>query len=118
MPHVVIEGEVSIEALFEKLPAIEERDGPDVRKTVDTFLNRRRDALLLESIVVEHGRRQKFLIAVTSKGTGATVRLLPLTDPEKTEGVKRLMSDVARAIRACVPCTRWGKTNLEEYLAD
>jgi hypothetical protein len=46
-----------------------------------------------------------------------TVRLLPATDPEKTPAVKKVMALVAAFIRMVYPASRYGKTNLQEYLA-
>jgi hypothetical protein len=43
--------------------------------------------------------------------------LLPATDPEKTPAVKKVMALVARFIRTVYPESRYGKTNLQEYLA-
>jgi hypothetical protein len=45
-----------------------------------------------------------------------TVRLLPATDPEKTPAVKKVMALVAGFIRTVYPGSRYGKTNLQEYL--
>ena len=47
------------------------------------------------------------------------MRLLPATDPEeKTPAVKRLIALVARRIRQIVPQSRYGKTNLQDFLAE
>jgi hypothetical protein len=45
-----------------------------------------------------------------------TVRLLPVTDPEKTPAVKKLMALVAAFTRTVYPGSRYGKTNLQEHL--
>ena len=118
MPHVVIEGQVNLEEFFRGLESIQERDNEGIRKITDTYLNSKGTSMLLESVVVEGGSTQKFMIAVGSKGTGVTVRLLPLTDPEKTPGVKRLMADVARQVVKRFPGATFGKTNLREFLGE
>ncbi|MBZ0267588.1 hypothetical protein K8I85_05490 [bacterium] len=116
MPHVVIEGPVDLDRFFRGLEPIQERDEAGIRKITDAYLNVKGTSLLLEAVVVEDGKSQGFLIAVSCKGEGATVRLLPATDPEKTPGVKRLLADVARLLVHRFPGTRFGKTNLQEFL--
>ena len=44
------------------------------------------------------------------------MRLLPATDPEKTPGVKRVMAQIAKQVLATVAGSRFGKTNLQEFL--
>jgi hypothetical protein len=116
MPHVVIEGDVDLEELFQGFEPLHQRDDGGIRKVSDAFLNSQNTSILLESVVVENGSTQKFMIAIGTKGSGATVRLFPLTDPQKTPGVKRLMADVARQIVDRFPGTKFGKTNLQDFL--
>ncbi|GJM44282.1 MAG: hypothetical protein DHS20C21_11240 [Gemmatimonadota bacterium] len=118
MPHVVIEGQVDVGEFFRGLEPIQERDSSGIRKITDAYVNTKGNSVLLESVVVENGLTQKFMIAVSTKGAGVTVRLLPLTDPEKTPGVKQLMADVARQIIARFPGATFGKTNLQEFLGE
>lgn len=116
MPHVVVEGSVDLDRLFESFELLNTVEGADVRKTTDLYKSRLGHAVLIESLVVEHGRRQVFIVTVSRKGEGVTVRLLPLTDPDKTPGVLRLLAEIAREVRRCCPGTSFGKTNLQEYL--
>lgn len=75
--------------------------------------------MLLEAVVVDKPRSQTFFIQLSQKDQAVTVRLLPATDPEeKTAAVKRLMSLVARRVRQIVPQSRYGKTNLQEFLTE
>jgi CHASE3 domain sensor protein len=45
-----------------------------------------------------------------------TVRLLPLTDPEKTDGVKTIMATIANQIKETNENITYGKNNLEDFL--
>jgi len=45
-----------------------------------------------------------------------TVRLLPMTDPEKTDGVKTIMAIVAKQIKDSDVNITYGKTNLQDFL--
>ncbi len=116
MPHVVIEGSVDPGRLFEELEPVHEAGSHGVRRTGEIFLNRRRDTSLLEAVVVERGLRQRFFVLISRKGAGVTVRLEPSTQPEKTEGVKRLLAAVGRRVRTHFPDTRYGQTNLADCL--
>jgi hypothetical protein len=44
------------------------------------------------------------------------VRLLPATNPEKTNGVKRLMDLIATQLQESSAGSRFGKTNLADFL--
>lgn len=115
MPHVVLEGRVTIEACAARFEPFVERAGEGVVK-VERFYRERDDrAALLETLVVDRGHTQKFFIQLSPKGEGLTVRLEPLTDPEKTPGVKRALAVVAHRIREATGCA-YGRTNIEEFL--
>jgi hypothetical protein len=94
-------------------------DGNLILRISDVFLNRRGTIMLLEAVVVDKPRSQTFFIQLSQKDQAVTVRLLPATDPEeKTPTVKRLMALVARRIRQIVPQSRYGKTNLQDFLTE
>jgi len=46
------------------------------------------------------------------------VRLLPLTDPEKTNGVKSIMALIAKQIKDSNANIVYGKNNLEDFLIE
>jgi hypothetical protein len=66
--------------------------------------------------VVEEGRSQAFFVLVSQKARQITVRLLPATDPDKTDGVKRVMALIAKQLHEATAGSRFGKTNLQEFL--
>jgi len=116
MPHVVIEGPATVDRFFQQFQPILDRSGPRILKAREAFINPGRRSVLVECTVVEEGRTLGFF-AHLSQGEGAvTVRLLPATDPEKTEGVKRLLAVLARKVLEQDPSCRYGKTNLDPYL--
>ncbi len=115
MPHVVLKGPVSIDdcqAFFE--PAVF-REGDFLVKTERFYRERGGRAALVETLVVDRGHTQKFFIQLSSREEGLTVRLEPLTDPEKSPGVRRALAVVAHRIRQARGC-EYGSTNIEEYL--
>lgn len=119
MPHVVIEQAGPLEKVFSGLDPFVVADGHLILKVSDLFLNRRGTVVLLEAVVVETPGTQSFFVQLSQKDQAVTVRLLPATDPtEKTPAVKHLMAQVARRIRLIVPQSRYGKTNLQDFLIE
>jgi hypothetical protein len=117
MPHIVVEQSGPLEAVFAALDSFVVADGNLILRISDVFLNRGGTIMLLEAVVVDKPRSQTFFIQLSKKDQAVTVRLLPATDPkEKTPAVKQLMAQVAHRIRQIVPESRYGKTNLQEFL--
>ena len=116
MPHVVIAGPASVERFAEAFSPFGEREGGSVLKAVDVYVSQNRRNALVESLVVEGGRARSFFVHVGQHEGSVTVRLSPLTDPEKTDGVKRLMALVARQVKGQDPACAYGKTNLQPFL--
>lgn len=118
MPHVVVEGPVDLEALRAAFGPVFHREGADIVKIETLYLEREAREALLDTLVVEAGHRQHFFVQVRLRDEGgATVRLLPQTDPEKTDGVKRALARAAVLVRDLRPgeC-RFGSTNIADFL--
>jgi hypothetical protein len=117
MPHVVIEdaSDLAIACQGVTTPQVV-REGGQILKVIDVYLNRAAHTALVDCVVVEDGRSQAFFVQLAQKERQITVRLLPATDPDKTVGVKRVMALIAQRIRATVAGSRFGKTNLQEFL--
>ncbi len=117
MPHIVVEQVGSLEAVFAAFDPFIVTDDNLTLKISDVFLNRPGTIMLLDAVVVDKPRSQTFFVQLSRKDQAVTVRLLPATDPEeKTPAVRRLMTQVAHRIRQIVPESRYGKTNLQEFL--
>ena len=118
MPHVVLEGTVDPEEIRRGFRKLFDRDGEQILKVEELYIQTEGADLLFDVLVVEAGHRQRFFIQLLRKeGGGGTVRLLPQTDPEKTPAVKRALGLVAGFVRDLRPgdC-RFGATNIEEFL--
>ncbi len=117
MPHVVLEGAVDLQRLCERFEPVLERWGDDLLKIQHLYMEQRGEEVLLDTLVVESGHRQRFFIQLTLREGSALLRLLPQTDPEKTDGVKRALARAAALARehASGEC-RYGATNLSEFL--
>lgn len=116
MPHVVVEEAGDLQGLYQAFTPMVQRTGNEILKVQDFYLSRSGKDALLESVAIEHGAARNFFVQLKLHEKAITVRLLPATDPEKTHAVKKLMALVAGFIRKVYPGSRYGKTNLHEYL--
>lgn len=115
MPHVVLEGRITIDDAALAFEPFVARDGDLIIKAERFYREKGARAALIETVVVEAGHTQKFFIQLSSRDTGLTVRLEPLTDPEKSPGVRRALAQVAHRLRIASGAA-YGRTNIEEYL--
>jgi hypothetical protein len=116
MPHVVIEEAGDLQGVYQAFTPLIQRAGTDILKVREFYLARSGNEALLESITIEQGAVCNYFIQLKLHEKAITVRLLPATDPEKTPAVKKVMAMVAGFIRKVYPDSRYGKTNLQEYL--
>ena len=116
MPHVVIEEAVNLAVASQGIKLTAVRNGSEILKVVDVYLNQAGHTALVDCVVVEDGRSQPFFVQLSQKGRQITVRLLPATDPEKTLGVKRIMALIAKQLQESTAGSRFGKTNLQDFL--
>ncbi len=116
MPHVVIENAPDLAGVFRGLAPFAERADEQILRLADLYLNRAGRTALLECVVIDKGVAVSFFVLLAQREDQLTVRLYPLTDPEKTEGVKRLLALIAVRVRDLAPASRFGKTNLQDYL--
>jgi hypothetical protein len=116
MPHVVIEEAGDLQGLYQAFTPIIHRAGNEILKVQEFFLARSGKDALLDSVAIENGVACTFFVQLKLHEKAITVRLLPATDPEKTPAVKKVMAMVAGFIRKVYQDSRYGKTNLQEYL--
>ncbi|PIE33263.1 hypothetical protein CSA56_12385 [candidate division KSB3 bacterium] len=116
MPHAIIDGPASIEKYYETFEAIDMREGGSIMKVKDAFLNGSKTKLLLECIVVDDRIPQSFYIAISHKNGKLSVHLDALTDPEKNDGIRRLLALVAHQLKSQDPTCRYTTHNLDGFL--
>ncbi len=116
MPHVVVDHAGDLEGLYQAFTPIIHRAGDEILKVQEFYLARSGKEALLEAVAIEQGAARNFFIQLKRHEHAITVRLLPATDPEKTPAVKKVMALAAGFIRKVYPGSRYGKTNLQEYL--
>lgn len=113
MPHVVLEGVVDLSSYVRSFEAVLVRRGGDVLRADRIFLEPGGRSLLIEALVVEAGRKQPFYLKISTRdGGGATVRVDPMTHPERSDGVRALVAEVGADLLRRSPEARLGVTNL------
>jgi hypothetical protein len=115
VPHVIVEGVVTLAGLQRDHVPFTLREAGRVVKVDRFYLDAHGRAALLETLVVDGGHTQKFFIQLGAREDGVMVRLEPMTDPEKSPAVKRALALVAWRIRAACD-GRFGGTNITEFL--
>jgi hypothetical protein len=118
MPHIVLEKANSVQECYDVMEPLVEKIEGGILKITDKYINAKATSAYLECIVVENGKSQSFIMQLSNKGDAVTVRLLPLTDPEKTKGVKILMGLVAHKIKQSNDAINYGKNNLQDFLVE
>lgn len=116
MPHVVIEEALDLGIACQSIQLATSRNGSEILRVVDVYVNRAGHSALVDCVVVEEGRSQAFFVQLSQKDRQITVRLLAATDPEKTDGVKRIMALIAGQVHRAMVGSRFGKTNLQAFL--
>jgi hypothetical protein len=116
MPHVVLNGKVTIEEIFKELKPLFIRKENNILKTMDIFLEREKTALLIDSLSIEDSKKTIFFAMITSRDNGVVVRLYPKIEVEKTEGVKNILAELAKQLLTTYPELIVGETNLNDYL--
>jgi hypothetical protein len=117
VPHVVLEGPVTLAEVARRHQPSVAREGDLLVKTERLYVDTLGRAGLLETLVVDRGHTQKFFLLLEERSGGMMLRLEPLTDPEKSPGVKRALGLVALRIREATGC-RFGSTNIPASLSD
>jgi hypothetical protein len=116
LPHVVLNGKAAIENIFKELKPLMIRNQNSILKTTDVYLEREKNVVLIDSLAIDADKKTVFLAMISGRNDGVVVRLYPKIDVEKTEGVKKILAELAKQLIATFPELKIGETNLENYL--
>ncbi len=117
MPHIVISGKydfIDIYTTFEK--KMNKIESSTIIKYEDSFINKDKNLILIKTVVIENQQAQSFYIIVMKKEQQITIRLDPLTDPKKTNTVKRSLGLIAKELLIKNKDLKVTKTNLSEFI--
>ena len=116
MPHVVLSGVVSVEGIFKELIPLFIKDGTEILRTTDVFLERNKNAILIDCLVIDANRQISFLAMISGREDGIVIRVYPKIEVEKTNGVKKILAELAKQITKTFPQLKIAETNLNDYL--
>ena len=114
MPHIVLNGKVDLQKIQDDFQPIFLKSDSIIR-VKEMHVNSSKNNALYSTLVID-GSNQEFFIEVLSSDSKTTIRLFPLTDPEKTDSVKNAMVLICKSIKKLYPDIPIGKTNLKDYL--
>lgn len=113
MPHIVLDAKLNIfdfsvlfTPIFEKSPLIR----------IQNMYVESTGISALFSVVVIDDAHHEFFIQLLSGKDRTTIRLLPVTDPVKTDSVKKSLALVCLQIQKHYPQMSITKSNLWDYL--
>jgi len=116
MPHVVLNGNVNLDDIFNKFKGVFIHNEQGILKTDNVYMSLDKTALLIESLAIEKGVKTSFLTLISHRNDGVVVRIYPGTEVEKTSSVKNILSEIAKQLITVFPQLTIGETNLLEYL--
>lgn len=117
MPHVVLTGEINSEKIFTILDNIFEPTDGGLLKTTNHFLDRNKQVILVECLAIEKSKKTSFLAMINNREDGVVIRIYPVYDVfEKTQGVKKILAELAKQLLVKIKGISIGKTNLIEFL--
>ena len=118
MPHVMISGPVSLEQWHQTFQPVTLRQDGFILKLKDAFINTDKSMLLIEAVVVDGNFSQTFYIVAARRGESVSVHLDALTDPEKNDGVRRLIAMIAHQLKSQDPACRYEQHSLAGFLRE
>lgn len=116
IPHVVIEGELNTQEIFEKIEPLFIKEENLLLKSTNLFLSKDEAIILMEVLVIENSTKNQFFAIINQRDDGVVVRIHPMIDVEKTNGVKRSLAEIGRQLLKNFEGTKIGKTNLSDFL--
>ena len=106
MPHIVFGEKINLLQVYENFQPIFQKS-ENIIRIKEIYLNPSKNNALISALT---------FIELLASDSKTTIRLLPLTDPEKTDSVKKAMVLVAQLILKEFPQLEITKTNLQDYL--
>ncbi|MFX1506084.1 MAG: hypothetical protein ACFFDC_08210 [Promethearchaeota archaeon] len=116
MPHIVLNGKIAIDQIFNNLKPIFSNLDTGIIKTTTLFISKDKNAMLIDSLSVENEDNYRFFTLINRRSDGIVIRIFPGSEIEKTHGVKKILGEIAKQILIINPNITIGKTNLTEYL--
>ncbi len=114
MPHIVIDRQIDLFDFSQKFTPIFQKS--PLIKIQTIFVEKNGFTALLPTIVIDVDHREFFITISTTKNK-TTIRLYPLTDPEKTDSVKKSLALIYEQIKNHYPDISITKSNLWDFIS-
>jgi hypothetical protein len=115
MPRVVFDKKIDLEEFSKQFRSMVKKDS-GIIKLLDVFVDKNSDRALITALTIDD-LHQEFMIELDAKKSSSTLRLFPMTDPQKTASVKTALGLVATFVLHVSPNTRIVRTNIQEFIA-
>lgn len=119
MPHIVLSGSIQLGNTFKQMnkTLFKDQKSNVIVRIENFFINQRCDIILSKAIAIDQ-KTQSFYIVVMNRENKITIRLDPITDPEKTDGVKIALALMAKRIQDIEKISDLyvSKTNIQEFI--
>jgi hypothetical protein len=118
LPHVVLNGEIQFSQVFQSLNPSIIKHGDVILKTSKKYMDGEGKSFLVEALAIEQHSQTSFLVLIGKREDGLVVRIYPGSNVEKTDGVKRILAEIAKQLVNSFPSLKLGKTNLQEFIGN
>ena len=116
LPHVVFSRKIDLLDLSKNFTGIFQKN-PILIKISAIFVQNNGLCAILPTIVIDNMHRE-FLIEISTTKLKTTIRLYPLTDPDKTDGVKSSLALLTKYLLVVYPDLKITKSNIFDYIDD
>jgi len=113
MPHIALDRKIDLfefakffSPVFQKSPLI---------KISTIYVEKNGLNALLPTVTIDE-KHQEYFIQILTTENKTTIRLLPITDPTKTDTVKSSLAEIYFLIRKFDPQVNVSKSNLWDYI--
>ena len=114
LPHVVFSRKIDLLVLSKNFTGIFQKN-PILIKISAIFVQNNGLSAILPTIVIDNMHRE-FLIEISTTKLKTTIRLYPLTDPDKTDGVKSSLALLTKYLLVVYPDLKITKSNIFDYI--
>ena len=114
LPHVVFSRKIDLLDLSKNFTGIFQKN-PILIKISTIFVQNNGLSAILPTIVIDNMHRE-FLIEISTTKLKTTIRLYPLTDPDKTDGVKSSLALLTKYLLVAYPDLKITKSNIFDYI--
>ena len=114
VPHIVLDITVDLEMLSSKFEKIFQKYTGLLIKINEMFTHHKKYVALFSVVVIDE-LHQEFFAEVSARESKTTIRLFPLTDPTKTEGVKKSLVLVYEFIKKHYPIHKVTKNQSSRF---